>query len=323
MNRGLLFGVLLFLMGVQSVVNAQELSVSDIKCYLVHNEKYIGNDGIALYKDGSDLRVELSYYQCNPFMTGFDITPTMNCGSNDELDSVSVSVLPKVPDSYKNTNVLQQWYHVAFTIHGVESRSLYFSCLWFEGQVNLKEQQYIVLRDPGVAVTIGDVDFYIYEAKHFAALYNGKSASGDLAIPSEVSYEGKEYPVKAIMSQAFKGCGTLTSVTIPNSVIAIEYEAFSGCTNLWTINNGLNVEIVRPNAFSGTPWYNNQPDGIVYLGKAVCACKGNLPEGTNLTIKEGTMSISPYAFMSCKGLTSITIPEGVTIIEASTFSSCI
>ncbi len=322
MNRRLRFCVLTFLMSIMSVVNAQELTVSDVNCRLVHNEKYYGNDEIVLYKDGSDLRVELSYFRCNPFVTGFDIVPNLKKGSNDAPDSVSVNVMSVVPDSYRDANVLQQWYHVSFTIHDVEANSLFFSCLWFEGQVNLTDGKYLMLNDPGVEVTVDNVVYRIYELKHFAALLNGKNTSGELTIPSELSYEGQKYPVKVIRSQAFRGCNAITSVTIPNSVLSVENEAFYGCNNLSFIKNGENVEMVLYNAFGGTPWLENQPNGVVYFGKTLCARKGDFPDGTDLVVKEGTVSITSTVFNFCKGLSSITIPEGVTCIEASTFMGC-
>ena len=306
-------------LGAQYSVNAQELQVSDIMCRLVHNQKNIGDDDIALYKEGSNLRIILGYYQCSPFTTDFDITPTLSRGNNGAPDSLSVRIDPVVPDSLKNMNVLPQWFHVMFTVHDVEAKSIFLSCLWYEGQVELKES--VLLKDPGVAVTIDNVDYCIYERLNLATLTNGKSANGEMIIPSEISYEGKEYPVKAIKSQAFKACSTITSVTIPNSVTAIENGAFQN-SSLTTIYNGTNVEMVQPYAFNGTPWYTNQPDGVIYMGKAVCACKGELPEGTSLTIKEGTLSITQNAFYFCKGLTSITIPESVTNIDVSSFMGC-
>ena len=319
MKRVSLFHIMVLITGILSVINAQELQVSDIRCRLAHGAKYIGSDDIALYKEGSNLRFILGYFQCSPYMTGFDITPILRRGNDGAPDSLSVRIDPVVPDSLKNMNVLPQWFHVMFTVHDVEAKSVYLSCLWYEGQVELKES--VGLKDPGVAVTVDDVDYNIYEAKHYATLINGKGVKGGLTIPSEVSYAGKEYPVKAIKSQAFKGCSTITSVTIPNSVTAIENEAFQN-SSLNTIYNGTNVEMVQPNAFNGTPWYSNQPDGIIYLGKAVCACKGELPEGAEVTIKEGTLSITQNAFYFCNGLTSISIPEGITNIEESSFMGC-
>ena len=53
--------------------------------------------------------------------------------------------------------------------------------------------------------------------------------SGNVVIPSSVTYGGKEYSVTSIGDYAFEGCWGLTSVTIPNSVTSISEWAFSGC----------------------------------------------------------------------------------------------
>ena len=321
MNRRLFLWVLILLMGARFVADAQELPVSDVNCWrLIHSQEIYEDNIIVLYKEGSNLRIDISFYQCSPYTTDFDITPILSKGSDGALDSLSVRIDPVVPDSLKNMNVLPQFCHVMFVIHDVDVKSIYLSCLWFEGKVALKE--YVSLEDPGVSVTVDGVDYYVYQAKHFATLYNGRSANGDLDIPSEVSYEGKEYPVKTIKTQAFNGCSTLTSVTIPNSVTMIGSEAFKNCSNLSTINNGENVEVVNYNAFGGTPWYNNQPDGPIYFGKTLCACKGELPEGSDITVKEGTLYITLYTFYCHKGLTSITIPEGISFIDNTTFMGC-
>ncbi|MBQ7686383.1 MAG: leucine-rich repeat protein, partial [Bacteroidaceae bacterium] len=111
------------------------------------------------------------------------------------------------------------------------------------------------------------------------------------------------------------------------------------------------VNILNPsaniafNAFDGTAWLEGLPEGLVYLGKTAYKYKGTMPSDTNITIKEGTTDIAPYAFQNCtglssislpstlknigsyafaycSGLTSITIPESITSISPSTFYGC-
>ncbi len=82
------------------------------------------------------------------------------------------------------------------------------------------------------------------------------------------------------------------------------------------------MERIYRDAFIGTPWYDNLPDGMVYVGKVAYKYKGEMPEGTHYSVKEGISSISEDAFWGCSGLTSITIPESVTRIEEYTFYEC-
>ena len=59
--------------------------------------------------------------------------------------------------------------------------------------------------------------------------------SGEVTIPSTVSYEDVTYSVTSIGYYAFQDCTSLTSVTIPNSVTSIHYGVFSGCSSLTSI----------------------------------------------------------------------------------------
>lgn len=65
--------------------------------------------------------------------------------------------------------------------------------------------------------------------------------------------------------------------------------------------------------------YKNNSYAVTSIGeKAFDDCKGL----TSITIPEGVTSIGNRAFSYCSGLTSITIPKGVTAIGYGTFSRC-
>ena len=100
------------------------------------------------------------------------------------------------------------------------------------------------------------------------------------------------------------------------------------------------VEYVSNWAFNNTAWYNNQPNGMVYVGKCAYKYKGKIP--ASVTIKKGTKSISTQAFYdghacyygytgaessdnyekNSTNLKSISIPDGLKYIGSGAFANC-
>ena len=125
--------------------------------------------------------------------------------------------------------------------------------------------------------------------------------------------------VTSIGCEAFEYCRGLTSITIPNSVTSIGYDAFRDCSSLTSVTISNSVTSIGSGAFYGTPWYNYQPDGVVYAGKVLYKYKGTIPAGTKISIKEGTLGIAENAFSLCSGLTSVIIPNSVISIGSRAF----
>ena len=95
--------------------------------------------------------------------------------------------------------------------------------------------------------------------------------------------------------------GDASEVIIPNTidgkkVTSIGDEAFYENKNLEKITIPDSVTNIGNAAFSGTAWYENQPDGMVFLGKVLYAYKGIMYGNTNIVIPDGTVSISKNAF---------------------------
>ena len=128
--------------------------------------------------------------------------------------------------------------------------------------------------------------------------YTSKAYSGNVTIPSTVTYDGTTYAVTAIGRTAFRSCSSLTSVAIPKSVTVIDNSAFYNCSGLASVN--------IPNAVTSINNYS-------FFG---CSSL------TSVTIPNAVTSIGEYAFRGCKGLTSVTIPKSVTSIGASAFNGC-
>ena len=103
---------------------------------------------------------------------------------------------------------------------------------------------------------------------------------------------------KAICDRAFKDCGRLASITIPDGVISIGNSAFSYCRSLTSITI---------------------PDGVISIGDDAFSYCTSL---TSITILDGVISIGYEAFYDCRSLTSITIPDSVISIDNHAFVNC-
>ena len=77
------------------------------------------------------------------------------------------------------------------------------------------------------------------------------SYSGDVTIPSSVTYNNETYSVTSIGYEAFYYCSGLTSVTIPNSVTSIGLRAFYYCSGLTSVTIPNSVTSIGREAFYG------------------------------------------------------------------------
>ena len=102
--------------------------------------------------------------------------------------------------------------------------------------------------------------------------------SGDVNIPSTVTYGSTTYTVIAVGEFTFQGATGVTSVTIPNTVTAIGRLAFSGCSGL------TNLTI---------------PNSVTFIGEAAFY---NCSSMRSITIGSSVTTISANAFRNCEDL---------------------
>jgi fibronectin type 3 domain-containing protein len=151
---------------------------------------------------------------------------------------------------------------------------------------------FIITADDVEATQSGDYTFTVVGG--FATVTGYTGAGGAISIPATLG----GYTTVAIGDGAFASCTSLTSVTIPNSVLTIGVSAFEACTAMTTVTIGNSVTTIGDGAFSS------------------CIAL------TSVTIPSSVTTIGDGAFIYCLALTSVTIPSSVTTIGSMAFGLC-
>ena len=159
------------------------------------------------------------------------------------------------------------------------------------------------------------------------AFYGCSGLTGSLILPDSVVSIGSEAlyncsglntliignSVTTIDSAAFSSCSSLDSIVLPNSVTSIGAYAFDGCDSLAAVYYTGDVHqwcnIQFSDSYSNPLYYAHNlfnDDGLV----------------TDLMIPETVEEIKPYAFYGASCLTSLTLPNSVTLIGESAFNNC-
>ena len=136
-----------------------------------------------------------------------------------------------------------------------------------------------------------------------------ENATGEITIPSTVSYEGVEYEVTGI--KGYIQSEGVTSIAIPSSVANIGEFAFAYCTSLASIT------VSEQNAV-----YSSKDGALYDKNQTVLYCVPRKWAGTEFSVPSSVASIANLAFVYCNGLTSIKIPASVTTIGYAAFGDC-
>jgi hypothetical protein len=137
----------------------------------------------------------------------------------------------------------------------------------------------------GQTFTFEGINYIVTKATlpYEVAVGNNRSFVGAAVIPNTATNNGYSFAVKSIANFAFDRCATVTSVTIPDSVIRIGDTAFYLCYNLTSVTI---------------------PNSVTSIGESTFLGCTSL---TSVTIANSVTSIGELAFGGCTSLTSFNV----------------
>ncbi len=157
---------------------------------------------------------------------------------------------------------------------------------------------------------------------------DGIGTCTDVDIVVASYYNG--YPVKVIDNNAFNGQTHIKSIRLSDTVEIISYGAFRGCSSLESLYISASLKRIDSHVFwdcGNITKIEIDPNNEVFEGKNCIIEKSRkaLVLGCRTTVipSDGSVTrIDGLAFKDVIGLTSITIPEGVTLLSEDAFSGC-
>ena len=184
---------------------------------------------------------------------------------------------------------------------------------------------------------INGINYKLNTKDNTAEVVSG-TYSGEIIIPSSVSYDGKSYSVVSIGSSAFAGQNIL-KITLPNSITKINSYAFRNCTGLNTITLPNGSLYIGSDVFEGCTvlaivnyngtmqewctidFYGDDSTPMCYASQLYI--NGENVNNGNLKITEGITEIKKYAFYNLKRITSVTFPtNSLQALGNYAFSCC-
>ena len=172
----------------------------------------------------------------------------------------------------------------------------------------------------GFAVSL-KIDGINYVANGDTAIVKGYSIipeSGDLSLPSVVSYGGKDYRVTTIQSSAFLSCVEIKALTIPSTIKYIESGAFENCVNMkkLVLETGDNILDIHGSAFKNCKIEESE------IGRNITNSIFKNCNTLKSVVLNSIAVIPSFAFYGCSELSSVKY-DNVNKIDSYAFENCV
>lgn len=120
--------------------------------------------------------------------------------------------------------------------------------------------------------------------------------------------------LKYVSENAFENCQSLTSISLPNTIVAFGKATFKGCTHLSSITLPINLSEIPESTFSNCTNLReiNFGNNIISIGKSAFSDCSSL---TRLYITPSITNIADNAFWGCSQISTIAIDDSERTLQ--------
>ena len=203
--------------------------------YIGHGVQTVPDGAVAFYNGSYGRRSDV----LNTVYLGSNITDINKAafGNNTGITKVycMASTPPAVSTSYlsyngNNTDMYSNSDVVLYVPYG--TRESYHTASFWDNFPSIVELDYFVV--DGISYRVVSETAATCEVTFDGAAFDEYTQEyvGDIVVPSSITWGGKRYTVTSVGDNAFRGCISLASITLPPSVTSIGEYAFYDCENL-------------------------------------------------------------------------------------------
>ena len=172
----------------------------------------------------------------------------------------------------------------------------------------------------GTISTMGNSAFY--DCRNIENIYWASQSIGDYGENNYIFYNGgvdstgieltisakANIPVGLFKPYQSANIPKIVKVIFENGTISITSNEFKSMPYLQNIEVADTVTTITAGTFDNTPWWDAQPDGLVYIDNVLYAYKGNAPADGNIVIRDDIVSIANAVLSDVSGIKSLTLP---------------
>ena len=175
----------------------------------------------------------------------------------------------------------------------------------------------VVYLDKSSYTNGNDTFYFTINDENKAIIVACSTTSTNITLPTTLS----GYEVTRVGYRGMANCTTLTSVTIPSNIIALDLYSFYGCNNITTVTIPATCTHVGDYAFMNCTNLHSVTiaEGVLYVGDSSFYGCTSLAE---IVIPDSCTYLGKYAFYGCTSLETASIGILVPDVNEYTFYNC-